>query len=44
MEWVSTRKGVAPFFRYRDVSLKANYRYLEALVVVDDPTPALNPD
>jgi hypothetical protein len=41
MEWVSMRKGVAYLFRYREVSQQANYRYLEALAVVDDPTPAL---
>jgi hypothetical protein len=28
-------------FRYRDVSLTANRRYLEALAAVDDPTPAI---
>ena len=36
-EWVPMRKGVANLFRYRDVSLAANTRYLEALAVVDDP-------
>jgi hypothetical protein len=41
MEWVSMRKGVAYLFRYRDVSRQANYRYLDALAVVDDPTPAI---
>jgi hypothetical protein len=41
MEWVPMRKGVAYLFRYREVSQQANYRYLEALAVVDDPTPAL---
>jgi hypothetical protein len=40
-QWVSMRKGVAYLFRYRDVSQQANQRYLEALAVVDDPTPAL---
>ena len=35
------RKGVANLFRYRDVSLAANGRYLEALAVVDDPSAAL---
>jgi hypothetical protein len=35
------RKGVANLFRYRDVSLTANRRYLEALAAVDDPTPAI---
>ncbi len=40
-EWVPMRKGVANLFRYRDVSLAANGRYLEALAVVDDPSAAL---
>jgi hypothetical protein len=39
-EWVNMRKGVAWLFRYREVSLKANSRYLDALAVVDDPTDA----
>jgi hypothetical protein len=34
------RKGVAYMFRYRQVSMQANSRYLEALAVVDDPTKA----
>ena len=37
-EWVQLRKGVAYLFRYREVSLQANARYLDALAVVDDPT------
>jgi hypothetical protein len=41
MEWVSMRKGVAYLFRYLEVSRQANDRYLEALAVVDDPTPAI---
>jgi hypothetical protein len=41
MEWVSMRKGVAYLFRYREVSRQANYRYLDALAVVDDPTAAI---
>ena len=41
MEWVPMRKGVAYLFRYRDISRQANYRYLDALAVVDDPTPAI---
>jgi hypothetical protein len=41
MEWVSMRKGVAYLFRYQEVSQQANSRYLEALAVVDDPTPAM---
>jgi hypothetical protein len=40
MEWVDMRKGVAWLFRYREVSLQANSRYLDALAVVDDPTNA----
>ena len=40
-QWVPMRKGVANLFRYRDVSMAANSRYLEALTVVDDPAPAL---
>ena len=35
------RKGVAYLFRYRDVSLAANSRYLTALADVDDPTDAI---
>ena len=37
-EWVQLRKGVAYLFRYREVSLQANARYLDALAAVDDPT------
>ncbi|MGH6636493.1 MAG: hypothetical protein ACRED0_10320 [Gammaproteobacteria bacterium] len=40
-EWVPMRKGVANVFRYRDVSMSSNSRYLEALAVVDDPTQAI---
>ena len=40
VEWVSMRKGVGYLFRYQQVSLQANSRYLEALAVVDDPTNA----
>ena len=32
------RKGVAYLFRYRETSLQANARYLDALAAVDDPT------
>jgi hypothetical protein len=39
-EWVAMRKGVAYLFRYREVSLQANCRYLDALAAVDDPTDA----
>ena len=38
-EWVALRKGVAYLFRYREISLQANTRYLDALAAVDDPTP-----
>jgi hypothetical protein len=41
MEWVDMRKGVAYLFRYRDVSLGANRRYLDALAAVEDPTDAI---
>jgi hypothetical protein len=34
-EWVQLRKGVAYLFRYREVSLQANARYLDALAAVD---------
>ncbi len=37
-EWVPMRKGVHYLFRYRDVSLSANSRYLDALSIVSDPT------
>ena len=40
VEWAPMRKGVAYLFRYQQVSLQANSRYLEALAVVDDPTNA----
>lgn len=39
-EWVAMRKGVSCLFRYREVSLAANGRYLDALAVVADPTQA----
>jgi hypothetical protein len=39
-ESVAMRKGVAWLFRYREVSLMANSRYLDALAMVDDPTNA----
>jgi hypothetical protein len=40
-EWVAMRKDVAWLFRYLEVSLMANSRYLDALAVVDDPTTVL---
>ena len=38
--WCPMNKGVINLYRYREVSLAANERYLEALSVVDDPAPA----
>ena len=38
MEWVPMLKGVAYLFRYRDVSMSSNSRYLDALAVVSDPS------
>jgi hypothetical protein len=40
-EWVPLRKSVAYLFRYREICLQCNSRYLAALVQVEDPTPAL---
>jgi hypothetical protein len=40
MVWCPMNKGVINLYRYRDVSLAANRRYLDALAVVDDPAPA----
>ena len=39
--WVPLRKSVAYLFRYREISLQSNSRYLNALAQVDDPTAAL---
>ena len=39
--WVDMRKGVAYLFRYREVSLGANGRYLQALAAVEKPTDAI---
>ena len=33
-------KGVINLYRYREVALASNRRYLDALAVVDDPAPA----
>jgi hypothetical protein len=41
MRWVDMREGVAYLFRYRDVSLQANSRYLTALAEVENPTDAI---
>ena len=37
--WLPLRKGIAWLWRYAEVSLAANRRYLEALAMVDDPAP-----
>ncbi len=38
--WLPLTRGVAYMFRYAEVSRVANHRYLDALAVVDNPTPA----
>lgn len=40
IDWFPMNKGVANLYRYAQVSLRANSRYLQALSVVDDPTQA----
>src|SRR5262245_41854107 len=40
MMWCPMNKGVVNLYRYREVALASNRRYLEALAVVDDPAPA----
>jgi hypothetical protein len=40
MGWFPMAKGVANLYRYVEVSRTANRRYLDALSVVNDPTPA----
>ena len=40
MVWCPMNKGVINLYRYREVALAANERYLEALSVVDNPAPA----
>src|SRR5262245_14467725 len=40
MVWCPMNKGVINLYRYREVALASNRRYLEALAVVDDPAPA----
>lgn len=37
--WRNLRKGVADLHRRTELSQRANERYLDALAVVDDPTP-----
>ena len=41
IKWVDMLKGVAYLFRYKDISLAANGRYLNALAQVDDPSDAI---
>lgn len=38
--WFPMAKGVANLYRYAEVSLAANHRYLDALAAVDDPSKA----
>ena len=38
--WFPMAKGVANLYRYAEVSLAANARYLDALAAVDDPSKA----
>jgi hypothetical protein len=40
MAWCPMNKGVCNLYRYREVALASNARYLEALAVVDNPAPA----
>jgi hypothetical protein len=40
MVWCPMNKGVANFYRYQQVAAAANGRYLGALALVADPTPA----
>jgi hypothetical protein len=40
MAWCPMNKSVVNLYRYREVALAANERYLEALSVVDNPAPA----
>jgi hypothetical protein len=40
MAWCPMNKGVSNLYRYREVALAANERYLDALSVVDNPAPA----
>jgi hypothetical protein len=40
MIWCPMNKGVANLYRYREVALASNRRYLDALAVMDDPQPA----
>jgi hypothetical protein len=40
MVWCPMNKGVMNLYRYREVALASNRRYLDALAVVDDPAQA----
>ena len=40
MVWCPMNKGVANLYRYQEAASAANQRYLEALSVVEDPSPA----
>jgi len=40
MVWCPMNKGVVNFYQFERVARAANERYLEALAVVDDPTPS----
>lgn len=40
MVWCPMSKGVINLYRYREVALASNRRYLDALAVVEDPAPA----
>ena len=40
MVWCPMNKGVVNLYRYRELALASNRRYLDALAVVDDPQPA----
>jgi len=40
MVWCPMNKGVSNLYRYRELALASNRRYLDALAVVDDPKPA----
>ena len=40
MAWCPMNKGVCNLYRYHEVSLAANQRYLDAISVVEDPAPA----
>jgi hypothetical protein len=38
--WCPMNKGISNLYRYQEVAVAANRRYLDALAVVDDPAPA----